>query len=111
MDRKNRLSSPLSWLFCCLMLLCGNAYLGGLAPALQATVMALGSHIACTAPLGAARARALIPGDDAVSDQYHLLNYYRLSRDHRLLFGGRLAFIIKDYIDRKFMKTFQAMEQ
>ena len=29
----------------------------------------------------------------------------------RLLFGGRLAFIIKDYIDRKFMKTFQAMEQ
>jgi NADH dehydrogenase FAD-containing subunit len=29
----------------------------------------------------------------------------------RLLFGGRLAFVIKDYIDRKFMKHFQAMEQ
>lgn len=28
----------------------------------------------------------------------------------RLLFGGRLAFVIKDYLDRKFMKTFQAME-
>ncbi len=28
----------------------------------------------------------------------------------RLLFGGRPAFFIKDYIDRKFMKTFQAME-
>ena len=29
----------------------------------------------------------------------------------RLLFGGRPAFMIKDYIDRKFMRTFQAMEQ
>jgi NADH dehydrogenase FAD-containing subunit len=29
----------------------------------------------------------------------------------RLLFGGRLAFVIKDYIDRKFMKHFQALEQ
>lgn len=27
-----------------------------------------------------------------------------------ILFGGRLAFLIKDYIDRKFMKTFQAIE-
>jgi NADH dehydrogenase FAD-containing subunit len=27
-----------------------------------------------------------------------------------ILFGGRLAFIIKDYIDRKFMKKFQAIE-
>jgi NADH dehydrogenase FAD-containing subunit len=28
-----------------------------------------------------------------------------------LVFGGRLAFIIKDYIDRKFMKKFQAIEK
>ena len=27
-----------------------------------------------------------------------------------ILFGGRLAFLIKDYIDRKFMRTFQALE-
>ena len=27
-----------------------------------------------------------------------------------LLFGGRLAFVIKDYIDRKFMRRFQSME-
>ncbi len=73
------------------LLLCGNAYLGGLAPALRTTVLPLGSYIACTAPLGAARARALIPGNDAVSDRFHLLNYYRLSRDHRLLFGGRVG--------------------
>jgi NADH dehydrogenase FAD-containing subunit len=28
-----------------------------------------------------------------------------------ITFGGRLAFIIKDYIDRRFMKKFQAIEQ
>jgi len=28
-----------------------------------------------------------------------------------LTFGGRLAFIVKDYIDRRFMKTFQAIER
>jgi len=27
-----------------------------------------------------------------------------------ILFGGRLAYLIKDYIDRKFMRTFQAIE-
>lgn len=79
------------WVSARALLLCGNAYLGGLAPALQATIMPLGSYIGCTAPLGAARARTLIPRNDAVSDQFHLLNYYRLSPDHRLLFGGRVG--------------------
>jgi hypothetical protein len=27
-----------------------------------------------------------------------------------LFFGGRLAFIIKDFIDRRFMKKFQSIE-
>ena len=29
----------------------------------------------------------------------------------RLVFGGKIAFMIKDYIDRKFMKNFQAIEK
>ncbi len=32
-------------------------------------------------------------------------------RKKRLVFGGRLAFLIKDHIDRKFIRKFQAMEQ
>ena len=28
----------------------------------------------------------------------------------RITFGGRLAFVIKDYIDRRFMRKFQALE-
>lgn len=33
-----------------------------------------------------------------------------LFRRRCLLFGGRFAFLLKDYIDRKFMKKFQALE-
>ena len=32
-------------------------------------------------------------------------------KKNRLVFGGKIAFIIKDYIDRKFMKKFQAIEK
>jgi NADH dehydrogenase FAD-containing subunit len=32
-------------------------------------------------------------------------------RKNKLVFGGRLAFMIKDYIDRKFIRRFQAIEK
>jgi gamma-glutamylputrescine oxidase len=38
--------------------------------------------------LGAERARALIPTDACVEDIRYILDYYRLSGDNRLLFGG-----------------------
>lgn len=41
-----------------------------------------------TAPLGEERARALMPGNAAASDSRFVLNYFRLSADHRLIFGG-----------------------
>ena len=41
-----------------------------------------------TEPLGEARARALIPGDISVADTKFVVDYFRLSRDRRLLFGG-----------------------
>ncbi|RBG23824.1 FAD-dependent oxidoreductase, partial [Xanthomonas oryzae pv. oryzae] len=45
-----------------------------------------------TPPLGEARARALIANDMAVADTNWALDYYRLSADHRLLFGGRASY-------------------
>jgi len=41
-----------------------------------------------TAPLGAERAAALMPSNAAASDSRFVLNYFRLSADHRLIFGG-----------------------
>ena len=70
----------------------GNAWLRGIAPELESRVMPVGTYIAATAPLGEARARALIRNDMAVADVNWALDYFRLSRDHRLLFGGRASY-------------------
>ncbi len=72
--------------------LCGNAWLRGIAPELESRVMPVGTYIAATAPLGEAGARALVRNDMAVADVNWALDYFRLSRDHRLLFGGRASY-------------------
>ncbi|MBB4287346.1 NAD(P)/FAD-dependent oxidoreductase [Roseospira goensis] len=74
------------------LVLCGNAYLWRTVPAIGARIMPVGTYIVGTAPLGAARARALISGNEAVTDLNFVLNYFRLSADHRLLFGGRVSY-------------------
>ena len=50
--------------------------------------MPINNFIVATAPLGEARARALIHDDVAVADSRFVVNYFRLSADRRLLFGG-----------------------
>lgn len=45
-----------------------------------------------TAPLGLDRARALIPENLAVADANWVLDYFRRTSDHRLLFGGRCTY-------------------
>ncbi len=74
------------------LILCGNVYLGSTAPALSSKIMAVGTHIVATEPLGERRARALIANHAAVSDMNWVLDYFRLSADHRLLFGGRVSY-------------------
>lgn len=59
---------------------------------LRAKIMPVGTYIAATEPLGAARARSLVPGDASVCDINFVLDYFRLSADHRLLFGGRVSY-------------------
>ncbi len=74
------------------LLLAGNAYLGSLAPALARKIMAVGTYIIATEPLGEARARELIGNNAAVSDLNWIIDYFRRSADHRLLFGGRVSY-------------------
>ena len=74
------------------LVLCGNAYLGNAAPALASKIMAVGTHIIATEPLGAERAQRLIANNAAVSDMNWVLDYFRRSADHRLLFGGRVNY-------------------
>jgi gamma-glutamylputrescine oxidase len=70
----------------------GNAWLHGIAPELERRIMPVGTYIGATPPLGAERARMLIGNDMAVADTNWALDYYRLSADHRLLFGGRASY-------------------
>lgn len=72
---------------CDTLVLCGNAYLGHVVPALEPRVMPVSTQVMATEPLGA-RADALLPHDECVEDIRYILDYYRLSADKRLLFGG-----------------------
>lgn len=69
-----------------------NAYMAGLFPRLEQRIMPVASYAVATAPLGEALARALIRDDEAVSDTNFVVDYFRLSADHRLMFGGRCSY-------------------
>jgi gamma-glutamylputrescine oxidase len=70
----------------------GNAWLGGTVPKLARRIMPVGTYIVATEPLGAERAAVLIRNNAAVTDMNWVLDYYRRSADHRLLFGGRVSY-------------------
>ena len=73
-------------------LLCGNAYLGNVVPELTARVMPVSTQMMATEPLGEDRAKALLPTDMCVEDVRYILDYFRLSADHRLIFGGGVVY-------------------
>ena len=64
-----------------------NGYLGGLDGHVAARVMPINSYIVATEPLGE-RATQVLSQNVAVADSKFVVNYFRLSEDQRLLFGG-----------------------
>ena len=81
-----------------LVLAC-NAHLEELEPRLSGKVLPAGSYIIATEPLPAALADELIPQNLALCDQKVGLDYYRLSADRRLLFGGACHYSGRDPVD------------
>ena len=75
------------------VILAGNGYLPGLVPAVAARVMPINSFIAATEPL--ADPQAVLTRDIAVADSKFVVNYFRMSHDHRFLFGGRESYSIR----------------
>ena len=73
---------------CKTVVLCGNAYLGKVAPKLTSRVMPVSTQVMATEPLSDEMAKRLLPTDTCVEDIRYILDYYRLSADNRLLFGG-----------------------
>ena len=77
---------------CAHLILCGNAYIGPVAPSLARRILGVGTYIIATEPLGEERVRALLPSNAAIADINWILDYFRSSADHRLLFGGRVSY-------------------
>ncbi|VVO76759.1 Gamma-glutamylputrescine oxidoreductase [Pseudomonas fluorescens] len=81
-----------------LVLAC-NAHLEELEPKLSGKVLPAGSYIIATEPLAPEVAAQLIPQNLALCDQKVGLDYYRLSADRRLLFGGACHYSGRDPAD------------
>ncbi|MGE8500007.1 MAG: NAD(P)/FAD-dependent oxidoreductase [Pseudomonas sp.] len=93
-----------------------NAYIGDLNPNLGGKVLPAGSYIIATEPLSEEQARAIIPQNMALCDQRVALDYYRLSADRRLLFGGACHYSghdpadIAGYMRPKMLAVFPTLE-
>ncbi len=74
------------------VLLAGNVYLHGIAPALETRIMPVGTYIACSEVLDPALADSLVPSRSAVCDTNFVLDYFRTTNDHRMLYGGRVSY-------------------
>ncbi len=70
------------------LLLACNGYLGKLEPRVAGQIMPINNYMLATEPLDEATARRLIRDDTSMSDTRFVINYWRLSEDRRLLFGG-----------------------
>lgn len=90
--------------------LAGNCMLAeygpAVAPEIAPRIMPVGTYIVATEPLDPALCARLIPGNAAVCDNNFVLDYFRFSADHRMLFGGRVSYTAKTPANLK-----QAMAQ
>jgi gamma-glutamylputrescine oxidase len=99
------------------LILCGNAYLDGVAPRLARRILGVGTYIVATEPLDPAQARALLPSNAAVADINWILDYFRLTADHRLLFGGRVSYSamqpphLTESMRKRVVRVFPALAQ
>jgi len=82
-----RLTGPKGTVTADHVVLACNGYLGGLNGKVTARVMPINNFVAATEPLGEDAAKVLTK-DIAVADSRFVVNYFRLSADKRLLFGG-----------------------
>jgi gamma-glutamylputrescine oxidase len=88
-----------------------NAYIGQLEPQLAARAMPCGTQVIATEPLGE-RFPEVLASNWCVEDSNFLLDYFRLSADRRLLYGGGVVYGARDpahieaVIRPKLLRTF-----
>ena len=102
------------------VLLAGNVYLDGLGcpdvAALASRIMPVGTYIVCSEPMAPALCDSLIPSRSAVCDTNFVLDYFRPTHDHRMLYGGRVSYStvtppnLAEGMRRRMVGTFPQLE-
>nr|WP_297459240.1 FAD-binding oxidoreductase [uncultured Halomonas sp.] len=87
-----RLRTPRGSVIAERVVLAGNAYMQGLMPQLEGKSMPAGTQVIATVPLEETQANDILPTDRAVEDSNYLLDYFRLSGDRRLIYGGGVSY-------------------
>lgn len=94
------------------MVLACNGYLERLAPRAAGRIMPINNYMLATEPLPEQLARSLIRDDTSMSDSRFVINYWKLSADNRLLFGGgesysrRFPADIKGFVRKYMLKIY-----
>ncbi|WP_040244091.1 NAD(P)/FAD-dependent oxidoreductase [Chromohalobacter japonicus] len=98
------------------VLVAGNAYLNGLLPKLESKAIPCGTQVIATEPLPESVQQRLLPKDNCVEDCNYLLDYFRLSGDGRLIYGGGVTYGAREpakveaLIMPKMLKTFPELK-
>ncbi len=78
------------------VVLAGNVYLPALsaqlAPKIVNSIMPVSTYIIGTEPIESSLATRLMPTNAAVCDTNFVLDYFRMSRDKRMIYGGRVSY-------------------
>ncbi len=98
------------------LILACNGYLGNLEPRTAGKIMPINNFMLATEPLGQDLASSLIRNDTSMSDSLFVIDYWKLSGDNRLLFGGgenyssRFPSDIKGFVRKYMLKIYPELE-
>lgn len=98
-----------------LMFAC-NGYLGDLQKDVASRVMPINNYIIATSPMSKEISAQIIANNMAVADSKFVVNYFRKSKDHRMLFGGRESYgyrfpaDIKSFVRTAMIKIYPQLE-
>ncbi|MGO4851814.1 NAD(P)/FAD-dependent oxidoreductase [Phaeovulum sp. W22_SRMD_FR3] len=87
-----RLITPQGALSADQVILATDAYTDAAFPYFRRRIVPIASFIIGTRPLSDAEAQAILPGNRTYVNSLNIANYFRLSPDNRVLFGGRARF-------------------
>jgi gamma-glutamylputrescine oxidase len=99
------------------MILGCNGYLENLSRKAAGKIMPINNFVLATEPLGDELARSLIRDDTSMSDSLFVINYWKLSADNRLLFGGGESYTrkfpadLKTFVRKRMLQTYPELEK